>query len=156
MGEGMEGKFEPLSIQEYADQALSTDRKSDGGSLSFPILGLFGEIGSLLGEVKKKQRDRASYFGYAAAVVEELGDVLWYLNIVASRGGLTLADIVVILDETNAQWRTACGTSVLFASLQPAIMLPSTEPTEAFENTLLRLAGEVGRLVTDHEAGRLI
>ena len=29
------------------------------------------------------------------------------------------------------------------------------EPTPAFEKTLLKLAGEVGLLMTDHEAGRL-
>lgn len=69
-------EFSPLTIGDYAAQALSTDQGSDGGSLAFPLLGLFGETGSLLSEVKKKQRDRASYVGYAAAVVEELGDVL--------------------------------------------------------------------------------
>jgi hypothetical protein len=42
-----------------------------------------------------------------------------------------------------------------FADLQPAIMHRSPEPTAEFEHTLLRLAGEVGLLVTDHEVGRL-
>ncbi len=60
-------------------------------SLNFPLLGLFGEVGSLLAEVKKKQRDPISYRGYAAAVTEELGDVLWYLNLVAARGGFSFA-----------------------------------------------------------------
>jgi hypothetical protein len=66
--------FFSLTIAEYAAQALTTDQRSDHGSLTFPLLGLFGEIGSLLSEVKKKQRDRTSYLGYAGAVVEELGD----------------------------------------------------------------------------------
>jgi hypothetical protein len=70
-------EFTPLTVADYAARALSTDQRSDSGSLTFPLLGLFGEIGSLLSEVKKKQRDRASYIGYAGAVVEELGDVLW-------------------------------------------------------------------------------
>jgi hypothetical protein len=61
--------FSPLTIQEYASKALTTDQRSDGGSLTFPLLGLFGETGSLLSEVKKKQRDRTSYVGYAGAVV---------------------------------------------------------------------------------------
>lgn len=80
--------FSPLTIADYAARAAETDQRSDGGSLSFPLLGLFGETGSLLSEVKKKQRDRASYLGYAGAVVEELGDVLWYLSTVAARGEL--------------------------------------------------------------------
>jgi MazG-like nucleotide pyrophosphohydrolase family protein len=41
------------------------------------------------------------------------------------------------------------------AGLQPAIMRRSAEPTAEFEHTLLRLAGEVGLLVADHEAARL-
>jgi NTP pyrophosphatase (non-canonical NTP hydrolase) len=83
----MTDEFTPLTVADYAAQALTTDQRSDGGSLTFPLLGLFGETGSLLSEVKKKQRDRASYIGYAGAVVEELGDVLWYLTTVAARGG---------------------------------------------------------------------
>ncbi len=42
-----------------------------------------------------------------------------------------------------------------FASLQPEIMPRRAEPSAAFEKTLLRLAGQVGLLVTDQEAGRL-
>jgi NTP pyrophosphatase (non-canonical NTP hydrolase) len=76
--------FSPLTIESYAAQALTTDQRSDSGSLTFPLLGLFGETGSLLSEVKKKQRDRASYVGYAGAVVEELGDVLWYLTVIGA------------------------------------------------------------------------
>ena len=146
-------EFVPLSIQKYSSQAQSTDRTGDTGSLRLPILGLFGETGSLLSEVKKKQRDRASYLGYADAVVEELGDALWYLNLVASRGGLALADVAENLNAAGAAWHKSDGTPILFSSLQPRTMPLPREPTAEFEKTLLRLAGQVGRLVTDHEAG---
>lgn len=132
-----------------------TDQRSDGGSLTFPLLGLFGETGSLLSEVKKKQRDRASYLGYAGAVVEELGDVLWYLTIVAARGGLSLNDIAGNLDRGYSDQQHAADATLSFASLQPEIMPRGLEPTLAFEKTLLQLAGEVGLLVTDHGAGSL-
>ena len=144
--------FSPLTIGDYAAQALTTDQRSDGGSLAFPLLGLFGETGSLLSEVKKKQRDRASYVGYAGAVVEELGDVLWYLTTVAARGGLTLDSIVTDL-ATAGQYLNQ--GSITLSSVQPEIMPRPAEPTAAFEHTLLRLAGEVGLLVIDQEAGRL-
>jgi hypothetical protein len=147
-------EFSPLTIGDYAAQALTTDQRSDGGSLAFPLLGLFGETGSLLSEVKKKQRDRASYVGYAGAVVEELGDVLWYLTTVAARGGLTL-DAIVVENGGDSGRKGPTNGPVTFASLQPQIMRRSVEPTAAFEHTLLRLAGEVGVLVIDQEAGRL-
>jgi len=151
----MTGEFSPLTVAGYAAQALMTDQRSDRGSLTFPLLGLFGETGSLLSEVKKKQRDRTSYVGYAGAVVEELGDVLWYLTIVAARGGLSLSDIAASLGRGNPDWPLAADATLSLASLQPEIMPRSSQPSAAFEKTLLRLAGDVGLLVSDHEAGRL-
>jgi NTP pyrophosphatase (non-canonical NTP hydrolase) len=142
----MKDDFAPLSIMGYAEQALTTDQRSDAGSLTFPLLGLFGETGSLLSEVKKKHRDRASYIGYAGAVVDELGDVLWYLTAVASRGGLTLQEII---SKSFGQEVTS------FAALQPPIMPRTGSPSPMFEQTLLQLAGEVGLLIIDQEAGRL-
>ena len=147
--------FSPLTVPEYVSKALTTDQRSDGGSLSFPLLGLFGETGSLLSEVKKKQRDRTSYVGYAGAVVEELGDVLWYLTVVSARGGLSLTDIVGNLDLDFTDWQRTPDAAFSFASLQPEIMPRATVPSAAFERTLLQLAGEIGLLVSDHEAGRL-
>lgn len=151
----MSDEFSPLTVAGYAARALATDQRSDGASLNFALLGLFGETGSLLSEVKKKQRDRTSYVGYAAAVVEELGDVLWYLTIVASRGGLSLSDIAANVGQGAADWRELAGEDPAFASLQPEIMPQSRGPTPAFEETLLQLAGEVGLLVVDQRAGRL-
>lgn len=149
-------EFSPLTIADYAARASETDQRSDGGSLSFPLLGLFGETGSLLSEVKKKQRDRASYLGYAGAVVEELGDVLWYLSTVAARGGIALTDIFAEATPPPRGKHRSKGEVLTFAAVQPAIMARTTEPTEAFERTLLKLAGDVGLLVIDQEAGRLI
>lgn len=150
----MTDEFAPLTIRDYAAQALTTDQRSDSGSLTFPLLGLFGETGSLLSEVKKKQRDRASYLGYAGAVVEELGDVLWYLTVVAARGGLSLGDIADNLGRGYSDWQRSPDSALSFASLQPAIMPRGLEPSPAFEKTLLQLAGEVGLLVTEHAIGR--
>ena len=138
----MTDTFRPLTIADYAAQAAATDQRSDGGSLAFPLLGLFGETGSLLSEVKKKQRDRASYRGYAGAVVEELGDVLWYLAAVASRAGVSLVEVF-----GQAASQRASDEPLTLAGLQPEIMPRGGEPTSAFERTLLKLASQVGFLV---------
>ncbi|MFY9292600.1 MAG: nucleoside triphosphate pyrophosphohydrolase family protein [Methylorubrum rhodinum] len=136
--------FAPLTIADYAAQAALTDQHSDGGSVAFPLLGLFGEAGSLLSEVKKKQRDRASYRGYAGAVVEELGDVLWYLAAVASRVNVRFSDLFL-----EAASSIGASGTITLAALQPDIMPRANEPTIAFERTLLKLAGEIGLLVMD-------
>tara|TARA_R110002096_G_scaffold122008_1_gene264118 strand:+ start:356 stop:610 length:255 start_codon:yes stop_codon:yes gene_type:complete len=63
----MTDDFVPLSVQDYSKEASETDRQSDTHSLNFALLGLFGEVGSLLAEVKKKQRgDSIAYRAYAA------------------------------------------------------------------------------------------
>ena len=141
--------FKPLTVAEYADRAAFTDLRSDGGSLAFPLLGLFGETGSLLSEVKKKQRDRASYRGYAGAVVEELGDVLWSLSAVASRSGVALTDVFAAAAPAATK-----DSALTLAALQPEIMPRCGEPTAAFERTLLKLAGEVGTLIKEHNEAR--
>lgn len=148
----MTATFSPVSIATYAADALKSDRRAGDGTIAFPLLGLFGETGSLLSEVKKKQRDRISFVGYAEAVVEELGDVLWYLTAVADRGGIALADIAPAVAQADPA--TDASGSILLSSLQPEIMPRRGEPTAAFERTLLKLAGSVGILVADFEEQR--
>ena len=86
---------ESLTLNKYQSLAQKTDAKAREGdrALAFPLLGLFGEIGSLLSELKKKQRDADSYVGYQHSVIEEFGDVLWYLSATASRVGLRLSHL---------------------------------------------------------------
>jgi len=98
--------------------------------MAFPLPGLFGETGSLLSEVKKKQRDRASYLGYAEAVVEEIGDVLWYLAAVTSRAGARLSEVFV----------SAAPERVKSA----AVVLPLNDPTPDERNQWLRVAVKSG------------
>jgi NTP pyrophosphatase (non-canonical NTP hydrolase) len=131
---------EGLKLDAYQAEALKADRQRDA-SLTFPLLGLFGEAGTLLSIVKKKQRDVASYLGYARHVIEEFGDVLWYFAIVAHRGGLLLSEVA------------GRNRDIRFGDLQVASSPVKQEPTVAFENTLLKLGGEIGALLSDHQAG---
>jgi NTP pyrophosphatase (non-canonical NTP hydrolase) len=129
----------PLSLDEYQNKAIRTDRtRKVGTELDLTVLGLVGESGSLLSEVKKKQRDSRSYLGYEDAVTEEMGDMLWYLAAVAFHQGLKLSGV--------AASPALHGTALTFAELQPQQNLPLASPSVAFERTLLRLAGSVGRL----------
>ncbi len=148
--------FVPLTIQQYSKDALATDRRKDITSLNFPLLGLFGEIGTLLSAVKKKQRDSIAFKAYAEAVNEELGDTLWYLNLVACKGGLTLADIVTNLGHDGDDWVQATDAALTFEALQPPVIDFKTTPTAEFERTLTRLAATVGKLMHEQEDKELI
>lgn len=148
-------QFQQLTVASYVEQALCTDRGTDNRSMTFPLLGLFGEIGSVLSEVKKKQRDARSYVGYAANVTEEFGDALWYLTVVAQRGGLNLASIASQLACAVPAKDGAGDAPITFAALQPEHMPLLGKPTPEFEKQLLELAGDVGLLVVDYQANRL-
>jgi NTP pyrophosphatase (non-canonical NTP hydrolase) len=148
----MSDDFKPMTLKEYATEAATTDQRSDGASLSFPLLGLFGETGSLLSEVKKKQRDRTSYLGYSSAVLEEIGDVLWYLTAVAARGDIRLSAVAATILDDPGDWRRD-RPDLTFEQLQPGIINHAAELNPAFETTLLQLAHEVGSLIADHNTG---
>ncbi len=137
-----------LTLGEYQLLAARTDRtRQPGSKLDLPLLGLFGEVGSLLSEVKKKQRDTRSYLGYESSVVEEMGDVLWYLTIISDRADLTLSEIAANGKSDSGSISVQDST---FASLQPQQSLPLHTPTTAFERTLMRLAAQAGSLVNTY------
>lgn len=143
-----------MKLNDYQAEARKTDRAADK-KLAFPLLGLFGEVGTLLSVVKKKQRDAASYRGYAPHVIEELGDVLWYFATIANRAGIRLSDIGHNLNRGLQDWNETGDDSLRFTDLQEVPTVISLVPTQAFENTLLELAGEVGTVLSDYQAGRI-
>src|SRR6266403_5294440 len=91
-------------LDEYQIAAAGTDQNRAKGlaGLAFPLLGLFGEVGTLLSALKKKQRDQDSYAGYSETVIEEFGDVLWYLSNVAWRASLTFNELA---QSISFDWR---------------------------------------------------
>ena len=139
-----------LTVQEYQKQALSADRLGNV-TLEVPLLGLFGETGSLLSEAKKKHRDAVSYVGYESAVIEELGDVLWYLTAVAHRGGVSLAELAHYEDD-GAYGPQDYTSPLPLAALQRQDLHIQSVPSPAYETNLLKLAGEVGLLLTAHQS----
>ncbi|WP_191058003.1 nucleoside triphosphate pyrophosphohydrolase family protein [Geminicoccus harenae] len=145
-----------LTLDAYQKAARKTDKlfKSDRG-LSFPLLGIFGEAGSILSEVKKKQRDRTAYTGYQKTVIEEFGDTLWYLNAIACRANISLAYIGHNIDRPVEDWQFSAPEDLKFVDLQKSVGIKASEPSSQFERRLLKLASEVGLLVVDFQAGRL-
>jgi NTP pyrophosphatase (non-canonical NTP hydrolase) len=143
-----------FTLNQYQAEAVKADR-APGPDLTIPLLGLFGEAGTLLSVVKKKQRDAASYLGYAPHVIEELGDVLWYLAVLAHRAGIKLSEIANNIGRNLADWDSASNPDIAFASLQGVATGQKQQPTKEFENTLLGLAADIGMVIAEHHAGRL-
>ncbi len=137
----------PLSLSEYQRFAVRTYRGRAKGEekLEFLLLGLFGEVGSLLSELKKKQRDRSSYVAYNSSSIEETGDVLWYLSNVVDHCGLSLGVL--------AGYPGSDGAVRSLLDLQPQGSLFHAPASSArVQASLLTLAGTVGTLVARHKS----
>ena len=86
---------------DYMQQIEPTD-KLPQDNLQPVLMGLFGEVGSIMATAKKCHRERAAYAGYHQAVEEEFGDVLWYFTTLCRRLGI---GVEIILTETTYQSR---------------------------------------------------
>jgi NTP pyrophosphatase (non-canonical NTP hydrolase) len=148
-----------LGLDEYQMFTTQTDRNPAIGidGLGFVLLGLFGEVGSLLSELKKKQRDKDAYVAYHESVIEELGDTLWYFANGALRAGLSLSTVAQRVPATLDDWDYhGRPVALTFRDLQlPKESLPGPITGDVVEHRLLFLAGKVGGLLDDWSSGRI-
>jgi len=86
----------------------------EGTELIVPLLGMVGEVGSLLTEYKKHLRDGDAHKLFQEGIEEELGDLLLYVVNVATKFGLNLDSVA----ENNLRkcrdrwgWRNTTGMS---------------------------------------------
>lgn len=147
-----------LLMNDYQRFTLKTDKNPETGyaGIKFALLGLFGEVGSLLSELKKKQRDQDSYFGYAESVIEELGDVMWYFANVVQRAGLNLDVLAQRMSREIEDWDIVethdFGT---FGDIEFRREHVGPASNNKFEEGVIALAGKVGRLLDDVATGRI-
>jgi NTP pyrophosphatase (non-canonical NTP hydrolase) len=134
----------PLTLRAYQTSANETNVIAEK-PVTLLLLGLFGEIGSLVSELKKQQRDEEAYIGFKASVVEELGDVLWYFACLSTHVNLSLESLARIAFRN--QISTTEG-DITFASIQENA-ISSIPTTFHLEVTLLKLSSEVGKLMTE-------
>lgn len=81
-----------MDLTTYQELSARTDILTADDPL-MPLLGLAGEVGQLIAEYKKRQRDRQGYRAFEDEVSEELGDILWYAAALARHNGLDLGEI---------------------------------------------------------------
>ena len=128
-----------MEFREFQERAAETDQNPEPAqSLSrgelvaptraevIPLLGMVGEVGSLLGEYKKLLRDGETHRRFKDEVAEELGDILWYVAAVASKFGLSLNQIAEDnLRKTEDRWKPCASRAALYDDDQePRAQLP--------------------------------
>jgi NTP pyrophosphatase (non-canonical NTP hydrolase) len=86
-----------MRMDEYQEAARRTAVYADRFAVVYPALGLASEAGEVAGKVKKALRDRQGDFDPPSveAIEDELGDVLWYVAILAADLGLSLDAIAI-------------------------------------------------------------
>lgn len=94
-----------MTFEEYQKLALGSEQKKDEQGLIISLLGLAGEAGELLTAYKKYLRDGEAHQLYNSSIIEELGDLLWYLTNTASKFNLSLAEIAKAnLTKVKSRW----------------------------------------------------
>ena len=91
--------------QMRASRTSFHDRIEGGDAITTPMLGLIGETGEVVSELKKHAREGAAYLAFPNRLGEELGDLLWYVADVSRRRGIRLADI----DQATTPEDVACA-----------------------------------------------
>jgi NTP pyrophosphatase (non-canonical NTP hydrolase) len=89
-----------MQLNEYQQKALETAiyPGKDEKSVIYPALGLAGESGEVVEKVKKLLRDKGGVVDdkFVHDVTLELGDVLWYVAVLADAIGMTLNDVAQV------------------------------------------------------------
>jgi NTP pyrophosphatase (non-canonical NTP hydrolase) len=90
-----------MDFAQYQQQAKETAVYPGAGTmagLAYVSLGLTGEAGEVANKVKKIMRDHYGEItgARAAAIAEELGDVLWYVAMAATELGADLGEIAAL------------------------------------------------------------
>ncbi len=81
-----------IPLQEYERIIVETDRFSLE-EINPILLGLYGEVGSIMAASKKYRREKKAYPTYKDAVEEEFGDALWYFSALCRRVNIELAGV---------------------------------------------------------------
>lgn len=85
-----------MKLNEYQEKAQATAvYPAMGMNYSYPALGLVGEAGEVAEKIKKVIRDQDGVLTdeNKTEIAKELGDVLWYIAIMANEMGVTLQEV---------------------------------------------------------------
>ena len=80
-----------MDLNDYQNAARRTAVYAEHHRVIYPALGLASEAGEVAGKIKKVLRDQGGDFAQAPtdALKDELGDVLWYVAVLAADLGLS-------------------------------------------------------------------
>ncbi|MCS6328814.1 MAG: pyrophosphatase [Nitrospira sp.] len=129
-------------LQQYEQDLVGTDRFSPE-DITPILLGLYGEVGSILAASKKYRREKSAYPTYINLFEEEFGDAFWYFAALCRRLNVRLTDI---FDQISSE----VGIEVISVSDQvypsaPRMITPSQ--VEQLDSVLIDLGYMTAQLL---------
>lgn len=82
-------------LTDFSKHQNVSEKKTNFG-LQYMALGLGGEVGEVLNEIKKMERDDNNILTESrkGKIIEEMGDVMWYFQGLCSRLQITIPDVL--------------------------------------------------------------
>ncbi|ABH00165.1 conserved hypothetical protein (plasmid) [Rhodococcus jostii RHA1] len=96
-----------MDIDDYQQRAWAYDQHPDEPrkGITIALLGLGGEVGTLQTSQKKLVRDGDVHVDHRPALIEDLGDILWYVADTATWLGVQLGDVAAAnLQKISSRW----------------------------------------------------
>ncbi len=84
-----------MEMNQYQEAARKTAIYPDEYGLVYTVLGLNGEAGEIAEKIKKSIRDNKSLEEIKPALIDEIGDVLWYVANLAHEVGISLNEVAI-------------------------------------------------------------
>ena len=133
-----------ILLAEYERAIVETDRL-DKSDITPILLGLFGEVGSVMSTSKKRRREKTAFSnGYKRDLEEELGDTLWYFAVFCRRLDMSLSDLFAeALDSGNYSISIAANAD----PDHPVAKVFSVNDLALLDSVLLRLGESSARLL---------
>lgn len=103
-------------LRQYELSIEKTDRFSKD-EITPILMGLYGEVGSIMATSKKYYREKKAYVGHQAAVEEEFGDAFWYFAALCRRLDLKIETV----------FEMQCDTAKLLNSISEKINSPASK-----------------------------
>lgn len=132
-----------ILLRDYVREIEPTDKLSQD-NLQLVLMGLFGEVGSIMATAKKYHREKAAYAGYRQAVEEEFGDALWYFTTLCRRLGLDVDTIFSEVANRDGYSKSIAASDLLDG---PVSHISSVNTPSDIDKTLLNLGEATAALL---------
>ena len=132
-----------ILLHDYIREIKPTD-KLPQDNLHPVLMGLYGEVGSIMTTAKKPHREKAAYVGFQQAAAEEFGDALWYFTTLCRRLGVSIDTIFSEAVEQDGYSKIIAASDLPDG---PVSHISSARPLPVLDKALLKLGEATAALL---------